>query len=52
MFFFFFMYINVMVDCVADQLEGFKWYVCVCWGGVGVCVCATGVSEWMLLTVC
>ena len=35
-----FMYIYVMVDCVADQWDGFKWFV---WGDVGVC----GVGVWV-----
>ena len=37
-----FMYIHVMVDCVADQWEWFKWYVGVC-----VCVCVCNRSKWV-----
>ena len=56
-----FMYIYVMVVCVADQWEGFNCVLCMgVWGCVcgmvggvcvcvWVCVCAIGVSEWMLL---
>ena len=36
------MYIFVTGDCIADQWEGFNWYV---WVGVGVGMCARNKSK-------